>query len=693
MHRLKKMRLVSLLVALVMAFGLIPFAAPQTASADITSITNNLQAVYFWLGKDSTGTASITSAANNFNTSLASVSAIESLVWPNGPTSGDLPISPSIATAFGSAATAQEDIAQLIIDMSKTIFSANETAAVANLLDLAASTNDINTVATLTDHQISEDELVEFLGEAESNGINSSLGQSSNWQQILQSESMSSSQPLIDTIISGALRYAGNNGYSSVYNALANVGWSIDSLSNAVLQVNQQVDPSSQAEIALLKAFVRSQAHVSATPPMLQEESLSLGTGASMPLTINVFGDVVNGLTLESGNIAEVSVSGNTITGVAQTSSPVEITAYYSNPSTDWVYKADVTVTASSTGGGGGGGGATAPTGVTSTTGSASVTPNAGGTISLNSTVTLNIPANALNGSNPVNVVIQQSSNPPAAPSGFMFLGTVYDFSIGGSESYTFNSPVTLTFTFDPSQVPAEGTPTVAYHDTSTNQWVSIGGTVSGDTITVSVSHFTMYAVMVKQAATTPPTPAQIFSDVPASYWASGTIDQFSTLGYIAGYPDGTFKPDNRITRAEFVTILDKALKLAAYTPTTANFKDVSAGDWYYGSVESAVYAGFVTGCGNGGFAPNDPITRQEIAVILVNACGKAGTAQGSMNAQTSFSDDSSIAAWARGFVNEASQLGLIKGYPDSSFAPVQDATRAEACVMINNLSGMMAKQ
>ena len=121
------------------------------------------------------------------------------------------------------------------------------------------------------------------------------------------------------------------------------------------------------------------------------------------------------------------------------------------------------------------------------------------------------------------------------------------------------------------------------------------------------------------------------FTDVPTSFWAYGDIESLSGLGYISGYPDGSFKPGNTITRAEFVSILAKVLKLATYNPAAPDFSDVAQGDWFYGSVEEAVYAGIVKGYGST-FKPDDPITREEMAVILVNALNEQDQAKSSMN-------------------------------------------------------------
>jgi hypothetical protein len=130
-------------------------------------------------------------------------------------------------------------------------------------------------------------------------------------------------------------------------------------------------------------------------------------------------------------------------------------------------------------------------------TGSATIDPGAGGTISLPSgQASVSIPAGALQGTTGLTVTITQVS--ATAPPGFKFLGTVYQFTVGGLDSYTFNIPVTLTFSFNPSRVPSGVTPAIYYYDDTTGQWVNIGGTVNwtNDTITVTVDHFTNYAVM-----------------------------------------------------------------------------------------------------------------------------------------------------------------------------------------------------
>lgn len=327
------------------------------------------------------------------------------------------------------------------------------------------------------------------------------------------------------------------------------------------------------------------------------------------------------------------------------------------------------------------------PAAVTSNDGKAAVNPAAGGTVGLNGEASVNIPANALLGTSEVDVVVQKLNNSPAAPSGFSLLGSVFEFTVGGSTAYKFNQPVTLSFTFDLKSLPAGQTPSIYYYDEKSSQWVNLGGTVSGNTISVKVDHFTRYALFAKELTAAAPVIEVIeksFMDVPDTFWAGNIIKDLYSRGYINGYPDGSFHPDKHISRAEFIAIINKILGLSSHKPSPANFTDVSSSDWYYESVENAVNAGMVKGYGTV-FLPDQEISREELATILVNALGKKDQAQMNMQEKSSFTDDAGISNWARGYVITAARQGLINGYPDRSFNPQGKATRAEACSMIIN--------
>jgi len=183
----------------------------------------------------------------------------------------------------------------------------------------------------------------------------------------------------------------------------------------------------------------------------------------------------------------------------------------------------------------------------------------------------------------------------------------------------------------------------------------------------------------------TPTTPAApttpVFSDVSASYWGYSAISSLASKGIIVGYPDGTFKPDASITRAEFATMLVKALALNT-SGTTGTFTDVTAGAWYYGTVNAAASAGIVYGIGDNLFAPNALVTREQMAVMVAKALGnKAPTTNGTeLNA---FSDKSAVSSWAVSGMDEAVKAGIVNGMTADTLAPMANATRAQAAEMI----------
>ncbi len=164
-------------------------------------------------------------------------------------------------------------------------------------------------------------------------------------------------------------------------------------------------------------------------------------------------------------------------------------------------------------------------------------------------------------------------------------------------------------------------------------------------------------------------------SDV-QGHWAADTIQKMVDAGVVAGQPDGTFKPDNNISRAEFATLVVKAFKLEEKAGKV--FADTSD-HWAKAFISTANANGIVSGYSDTEFGPNDPITREQMAVMIVKAAGwkAAGAAK-------VFPDDASISAWAKEAVSTASAQGVIKGRPDGNFDPKANATRAEAAVVIS---------
>jgi len=320
-------------------------------------------------------------------------------------------------------------------------------------------------------------------------------------------------------------------------------------------------------------------------------------------------------------------------------------------------------------GGGGGGGIVTQP--VTSTTGSAVVTPSAGGTISLGDDASIEIPANALTGTGAQEIKITRVSNPAQAPAGFRLLGSVYEFKVGGMSSYSFAKKVTITLIFDPGALKAGETPAIYYYDENKQEWVCLGGVVSGNTISVEVEHLTKFAVIVQEKA-----PEATLTDI-SGHWAEKNVKELVALGAVSGYTDGTFKPDNKITRSEFTVILVKAFELE---PKSGKVFADTAGHWAKDSIAAAASYGIVKGYDENTFGPDDTITREQMAVMIMKAAKLDP-----VSVELSFADSQSISDWARESLAAAVHHGIISGYPDNTVRPQSNATRAEAVTVIVN--------
>ena len=173
---------------------------------------------------------------------------------------------------------------------------------------------------------------------------------------------------------------------------------------------------------------------------------------------------------------------------------------------------------------------------------------------------------------------------------------------------------------------------------------------------------------------------AYAFSDT-ANHWALNDISRLTALDAIGGYEDASFRPDNTITRAEFSKILCKSLALPLVTGQA--FSD-TASHWASGDISTLIAQKILLPAEYGGvYAPDTPITRSEIAVMLVRAHGLDEKAQSLAGCATGFADDKMIADYNKGYLALARQLEFIGGYEDGTFRPQATATRAEASAMI----------
>ena len=183
-----------------------------------------------------------------------------------------------------------------------------------------------------------------------------------------------------------------------------------------------------------------------------------------------------------------------------------------------------------------------------------------------------------------------------------------------------------------------------------------------------------------------PSKPTSDFRDLPASHWAYGSIMEMVELGILAGYADGTFKPNSTISRAEFSKILVLSLKLPTTSPVTPAFSDVPSNHWAYGVIESAkpYLTGYRSSSGVMNFEPNEVAVREDVAVAIVKAKGLANSSA-NLGLLNRFSDQHQISNALRNHVAIAVDQGYMSG-TNIGFEPQKPLTRAEACALLSRL-------
>ncbi|WP_123043039.1 Ig-like domain-containing protein [Cohnella candidum] len=217
--------------------------------------------------------------------------------------------------------------------------------------------------------------------------------------------------------------------------------------------------------------------------------------------------------------------------------------------------------------------------------------------------------------------------------------------------------------------------PQVAEVDTSGKVTAKSPGIAKIVAIT-EMGNFTDVCVVT---VTSPPKTSS-YSDL-AGHPAQAEIDKAAELGIVFGYGDGTFKPDGKVTRAEFASMLIRALKPAVDGDPLA-FKDkTDIPSWAVNAVQQAVKLGFVSGNADGTFRPNANITHSEMVSMVIRASGLPP----SQSLKTGFADDADIPKWAKPSASKAQETGIIivGGLPDGKFMPLAPTTRAEAASAI----------
>lgn len=290
--------------------------------------------------------------------------------------------------------------------------------------------------------------------------------------------------------------------------------------------------------------------------------------------------------------------------------------------------------------------------------------------------ISFNVPAGAAAVNGKISAKVVGANEAPSAGT-LEALSPVVEFqSTAGNH---FNKPVEISFNYKKDQVQSGKKAAIYYYNELQKRWIYVGGTVKADgTISAKVNHFTKFAVFQAEA--------KLFSDA-TTHWVAPFADRLLGMNVIQGFEDGTFHPEEKVTRAAFAKMIVQALGLPAASGTAsfADNSDIPA--WAGADVAAAVQAGILKGYEQNGktlFKPNQTITRAEMSVMIANAL-KANEQQPA-SAEMTFKDAAAIPAWAKDSINRAVSEGIITGYTDLTFRSDRAASRAEAAAMIFRL-------
>lgn len=295
--------------------------------------------------------------------------------------------------------------------------------------------------------------------------------------------------------------------------------------------------------------------------------------------------------------------------------------------------------------------------------------------------VMLLVPENALNRTMEISIMEVNSKDAPQQYA-IRFLSSAYDLTPDGSR---FDQALLMAIRCPLSEEEDFQRLGPAWYDEANREWQRLPAVIDLSTgwIVFRIDHFTSLAVIE--------TPAKvIFDDVGADLeWARPAIEILAGQGIIRGTGAG-FEPGRTINRSEFVAMVARALQLQKQEQPVCDFSDVQVEDWFYDALQAASQEELVSGFPDGSFRPGEMITRNEAAVIFARMGReeRVGTDE-----PYNFSDAEEIPVWAREGVQYCSQAGLMSGYEDGSFWGGGWLTRAEAALLFYRYLNLMAAE
>lgn len=250
---------------------------------------------------------------------------------------------------------------------------------------------------------------------------------------------------------------------------------------------------------------------------------------------------------------------------------------------------------------------------------------------------------------------------------GFIPVTPVYSPLVDGT---TIQKPVTVTITYTLPEGQADYRKAALYQQQG-NTWVYLPGVrEKQNTLSAQLQRLNPVAVLIKPAT---------FKDL-AGHWSGSDVEILASHGIINGFNDNTFRPNQKITRAEFVALLANCSRASSPGENGPGFADVPADHWAAAAIAAARQNGWVGGYPGNKFMPGQTITREEMTAMLMRFSG-ADTEQGDSRLG-GFTDRGNISPWARDALNTAVGMGLISGY-NNRLNPGAETTRAEAAVIL----------
>ncbi len=270
-------------------------------------------------------------------------------------------------------------------------------------------------------------------------------------------------------------------------------------------------------------------------------------------------------------------------------------------------------------------------------------------------------------------------------------LGKVYEFYFkatkDGKDTYitTFDKPITVKLSLNGIDTTKYDQKKISLFKIDNDTAIYKGGKYdkTTNTITTKLYSFSTYALMFYN---------KTFKDI-SNHWAKSDIEYMASKHITDGITSDTFNPEGNVTRAQFAAFLIKLLNVPYQTKTTP-FTDVKSSDWYYNDVTTAYNIGLVKGVSPDKFAPNDNITREQMAAMALDALkymGKDTTINQDEVTKflSQYKDANNVSSWAKEAVAASVKYNIMNGMTQVTYSPLSTSTRAQAIAVISRLFDM----